>query len=214
MTIEKDNTPTVSEVDDLPTPSELDVLREQCKVMGLKYSNNSGVDSLRQKIQEKLAEGDAPEEEEEEEGDASVDLQKANPLVGVNKPIKRKTLRQHLYDENMKLVRLRITCMDPKKADLRGEFFTVSNEYLGTVRKFVPFGEQTDGGYYVPYCIYKMMEARKYLQVISRTDKNTKQIVIDQRWVREFSLEVLDNNTRDELDRLAMEQNASGRLND
>ena len=39
--------------------------------------------------------------------------------------------------------------LDPKKKDLPGEVVTFANEYLGTVRVFVPFGEQTEDGWHI-----------------------------------------------------------------
>src|SRR5690606_33228500 len=124
------------------------------------------------------------------------------------------TLRQKLVRENMKLVRLRIVNMDPKKKDLPGEIITIANEYLGTVRKYVPFGEVTDNGYHVPYCIYKELKARKFLNIRTYKDrKNNNQVHVEQNWAPEFALEVLPPLTKDELARLATAQAASGSLN-
>ena len=109
---------------------------------------------------------------------------------------------------------VRITNLDPKKKDLPGEVFTVANEHLGTVRKFVPYGEVTDNGYHVPYCIYKALKARKFLNIRTFKDRqNQNQIKVEQSWAQEFALEVLPTLTPDEIKKLAAAQSAAGGLN-
>lgn len=146
----------------------------------------------------------------EPEVKAEPDVAKDEEQEPVTKKEKVKSLRQHLKETQMKLVRLRITNMDPKKADLPGEILTVANEYLGTVRVFVPFGEATDDGWHVPYCIYKMMEKRKFLQIRTIKDKRTGVNRPETNWVREFALEVLPPLTQDDLNKLANAQAAAG----
>lgn len=198
---------TQSDTQDELKVDELEMLKSRARLMGVDFSNNIGIDTLKARIEAKMGEGDSAAVKEPNTPVQENALQSPNV-----KGVKCKTLRQHLYDENMKLVRIRVSCMDPKKANLPGEIFTVANEYLGTVRKFVPFGEDTDDGFHVPYCIYKMMDARKFLQISTRKDKVTKQLVVDSRYVREFSIEILPPLTQKELQRLAMEQSASGRI--
>lgn len=123
-------------------------------------------------------------------------------------------IRKDLRDEQMKLIRLRITNMDPKKADLQGEIFTVANEYLGTVRKFIPYGEVTDGGYHVPYWIYQQMLERKFQMIRTVKDQRTGSLRPESRWMNEFALEVLPPLTQDELDRLATAQAAAGSMDE
>jgi hypothetical protein len=186
-------------------PNELQMLKSRADLMGVTYSNNIGLDALRRKIEAKLN----GEEEKPEVTEVADKVHAANPLAGQNEPVKRKTLRQHLHDEQMKLVRVRITNMDPKKKDLPGEIFTIANEHLGTVRKYIPYGEVTDDGYHVPYCIYRQLESRKFLNIRSVKGKNGVP-KIEQRWAKEFSLEVLPQLTDAELKRLATAQIAAG----
>ena len=181
------------------TVNELTLLKHKADLLGVSYSNNIGAETLRERIrakQEELENGSAPQAQ-------------ANPLVGETEaPVKRVSLRQMLHRDQMKLVRLRITNMDPKKKDLPGEILTVANEYIGTVRKFVPYGEQTEGGYHVPYCLYKMMDARRFLNIRTRKALGGR-VIVEQNWAREFSLEILPDLTEVELKRLAVAQAAS-----
>ncbi|QEM41173.1 hypothetical protein HYP85_gp093 [Pseudomonas phage Zuri] len=190
--------------------SELDLLKQRATLLGISFSPNIGVETLRERIATKQAELESAQNQESQ-------TTQANPLIGqtaqeAEAPVKTKSLRQHLIDENMKLVRLRITNLDPKKKDLKGEIFTVANEFLGTVRKFVPYGEDTDEGYHVPYCIYKMLDKRKFLEIKTWRNKATGQQEVSQRWVREFSLEVLEPLTEKELATLAAAQAAAGSI--
>ena len=175
--------------------TELSLLKQRATMMGIAFSNNIGIEKLRERINEKLAEEVAEEKS----------------IESVEKKAKAKTLRQTIMEENMRMIRLRITNLDPKKKDLPGEIITVANEYLGTVRKFVPFGEVTEQGYHVPYCIYKLLKSRKFLNI--RTVKNPQdplKPIIQQSWVNEFALEVLPQLTAEELAKLAAIQSASG----
>ena len=190
------------QANDLPELSELDVLKARAKMLGITFSNNIGVDALRARIE-------AAQEEPKQ------DQEQLNPLAGDKageKPAAQKSLRQQMVDEQMKLVRLRITNLDPKKKDLPGEILTVANEYLGTVRKFIPFGEVTDGGFHVPFCLYTMMKDRKFLDIRVRKDRRTGTTFTEQRWVSEFALEILDPLTPKEIDDLAKAQMAAGSI--
>lgn len=191
------------------TPDELTLLKQQATLMGISFSNNIKVETLRAKIAAKM---EGEEDNTDEEGNA---INQPNPLAGTAaptaKPAKRTpTLAEHLRKDAMKLVRIRIACMDPKKQDLPGEIFTVANEFLGTVKKYVPFGEQTDNGYHVPHCIYELLKNREFLHIQTRTVNG--QIETKTRWVKEFSIEVLPPLSDEEIQALAQDQRATGRL--
>lgn len=190
--------------DDLQA-DELTLLKQRATMMNITFSNNIGVEALRKKINDKL-----------EGAEQVVEPTAVNPLSGntVEEDSKPKSLFQQIRDEQMKLVRVRIQNLDPKKANLPGEVITVANEYMGTVRKFVPYGEATDNGYHIPYCIYNFLKERKFLNVRVTKSKNSRSPKIEQSWVREFSIELLPQLTQEELDQLAQAQLAAGSLND
>lgn len=182
------------------TVDEMSVLKSRAKAMGIEFSNSIGLDTLRNRINEKLAPAEAVEPQ-------------VNPLAMGEKPVtKKRTLRQKLHDEQMKLVRIRITCMDPKKANLPGEIFTVANEHLGTVKKFVPYGEATDDGFHVPYCIYRALDARKFLNIRSVKDRRTGVPRIESNWLKEFSIAVLPPLTVAQIADLKTAQIAAGSI--
>lgn len=125
---------------------------------------------------------------------------------------KQLSVRQQMYNEQMKLIRVRIHNMDPKKSSLQGEIITVANRILGNVKVFVPFGEATEDGWHIPYIIYKELNRRKFLAINSVRDKNTKQIKVTKKWMKEFALDVLPPLTESELARLATAQLAAGSI--
>lgn len=228
-------------------PSELDMLKNRARVMGLTFSNNISVETLRAKIKAKL-EGEsqaseAAQSENSEDGEGAgqqdaedeitddrdakiAELQaklaalQANefgnvvgtPPASVTAAVKRYSgpmaERKRLRDEQLRLVRLRITNLNPAKKDLPGEIFTVANRFIGNVKKFIPYGEATDNGYHVPYCIYTQLKEREFQQIRVKKDSRGRER-IETSWVREFALEELPQMTEIELQRLAAHQAAS-----
>ena len=198
------------ELEGVQKPDELGMLKQRARMMGITFSNNISVETLKAKIQEKMdgKSDDAPKIDELGD-DNPPTLQDPEAPV----PAPKETLRQKVKREGMKLVRCRIMNLDPKKKDLPGEIFTVANEYLGTVRKFIPFGEVTENGYHVPQCIFDMMKGRKFLNIRTYKDRrNNNQIRVEQNWAPEFALEVLPPLTKEELGKLAAAQAAAGGL--
>lgn len=191
-------------VNDIAMPSELEVLKQRATLMNIKFSNNISVEKLREKIE-------AAQSTTEEE--PVVEVATTNPLSQETPVTKTMTLGQKIRQEQLRMVRVRIQNLDPKKKDLPGEIITVANEYMGTVRKFVPFGEATDNGYHIPYCIYEFLKNRKFVNITTKKGKNG-QLQVSHADVREFSIEVLPQLTQEELNRLGQAQIAAGSLND
>ena len=187
---------------------ELTFLKERAKVMGIPFSNNISLETLRKRVADKMEEKDEAPEVNALTGDPEIaQAMVAKPL---NQQANAIALRKLVYAEQMRQVRVRITNMDPKKKDLPGEIWTVANEYLGTVRKFVPYGEQTDDGYHIPYCLYRLLDSKRFLHIRDVKDRTTGIVRQDKVWAKEFSLDVLPALTQAELDRLAAAQAAAG----
>jgi len=217
--------------------SEIDALKNRARIMGIVHSNNIGVDALRAKIEAKLKDEDETAEPDEEEAPAEIEavvteevaaapvvieVQEATviPTAVINpvleptpepappKKSAKQIERETMIKEQLKLVRLRITNLDPKKKDLPGEIFTVANRTLGAVRKFIPYGEATENGYHVPYILYIQLKNRQFLNIKTRKDSRGRTIV-ETGMAREFALEVLPPLTPKELAQLAASQAAS-----
>lgn len=194
---EQQTTQNQDQGDKLPparADDELTLLKRQARAMGIPFSNNIGVETLRAKIKA-VMEGEA-EKEKTLEDQAAEALQK--------KPTKKLSLRDRLRRENLALVRVRVTNLDPKERDLPGEIFTVANEYVGTVRKYVHFNVP----WHVPKCIYKMMRNAKFLNI--RVYKQAGREIVETSWAPKYSIEVLPQLTKEELQKLAVAQRSKG----
>lgn len=171
---------------------ELTLLKEQAELLGIEYSNNIGLETLKKRIQEKLK----TDEDGEDIQDSSTE----------------KSERQKAIEEQTKLVRIRVTCMNPSKREIPGGYFAVGNKYTGPVRKYVPYNTP-DEGYHVPHSLYELLKRKKFTQRVRVKDRNVLGGErIETRTVSEFAIEVLPQLTKEELAKLAAEQKATGRI--
>ena len=205
-------TPEALATDAAQPPSEIEVVKARARLMGITFSNNIGIEALRAKIRDKQnGQAAKPDLEAAKAKESEPELEspnKVNALTGEPVRVKKLTLCQYLFNENMKLVRVRIQNLDPKKKDLHGEIITVANEHLGTVRKFVPYSGEAAENYHLPYILFNHMKGREFLNI--RTVKVGNKIEIQQSWSKEFALEILPDLTQAELKQLATAQIAAG----
>lgn len=165
--------------------SELDILKQQADTLGIKYSPNIGVETLKNKISAVI---EAPAEEKTE-------TQKVDA-------------RQALWNDAMRLVRLEIHNVNPAKSSLKGEFYTVANKIIGKVTKFVPYGD-AGKSYHVPNCIYQVLEEKKYLAFRDDSSApNGKKTEL----IPEFNNKVLTPLTQEELEELKKAQLAGNHI--
>lgn len=179
------------------------VLRARLKTMGQTPSNNASLETLRAQLQSAMSGNAAPTEKV------------AQPMPGTDTasesaPTKPVSLHSYLRAKATKLRRVRITCHNPNKRDLPGEFFTVGNNFMGAIKRYVPFGETTDNGWHIEQAIYDQMKARKYVDIRTKTVKGTGQVIVTTRLATEFGIEDLPDLTPAELKQLATAQLAAG----
>lgn len=173
---------------------ELIQLKQMATTMGIKFSPNIGLDALRAKVKE----ANMPDVEgvDEETGEVKLSEFQKN---------------DQLRKDCSKLIRVRVTCMNPDKKDWKGEIFTVCNSKVSALKKYVPFG--IDEGWHIPTLIYQMMKEREFTQ--HYTIRNAKgELVNRQRKAKEFNIEVLDPLTEEEIKDLARRQAMSRNLED
>ena len=189
------NTPVVPD-NAVPPIDRLAVLKSKADVMGISYSPNIGIDALAEKINAKL---NGTEEKKEPEPSQAV--------AGSEAPKTKMQLRQEAFLEATRLIRCRITNMNPSKADLPGEIFTVSNTIVGEIKRYIPYGEQVDG-WHVEKMMLDMLKERQFHQLRTKKGANG-QILPEGKWVREFAIEELPPLTPEELRVLANKQAAA-----
>ena len=193
---EKKPEPADDDADDEPmsVADQLQMLKNRAELLGITYSNNIGVDALRAKIKKHL-EGDKGSDDE-----ADQDADEAPKETKIQ-------LQNRLHKEANKLIRVRITNMDPKKADLAGEIFTTGNRYVGDITRFVPYNVGEDG-WHIEQAIYDMLVEKEYQQVRVKKGPNGDRIP-ESRMVKEFAIEKLPPLTHDQLKVLANKQAAA-----
>lgn len=171
-------------------------LRENGKLLGIDFAPNAGITSMREQL---LAAREVLIQEPLEEAPGTVLNAKGDPSTDL-------TARRALRLENTKLVRIQIACLNPAKSELPGEIFTVHNDIVGTVKKFVPYNEAGEQ-YHVPFMLLKFLKRKKYLQ-IKDPPKGSRQPPTT-KMVPEFAITVLDPLTPAELKELARAQGAA-----
>ena len=184
---------------------EHESLQERAKQMGITFHPNTGLEKLRNKVNAKLlGEVETPEVDKPKEV-APINTSKAATKENPGQvPVETKNQRHSRLRKNAaKLVRIRITCMNPNKKDWEGEVFTVSNSVVGTHKKFVPFNNTE--GWHVPQIIYNMIKERQFQTFYTEKARNGVK-VRKSKLINEFAIEVLDKLTPDELTDLARRQ--------
>jgi len=108
-----------------------------------------------------------------------------------------------LRKEASRLIRIRISCMNPNKKEWEGEVFTVSNSAVGTHKKFVPFNNED--GWHVPNIIYKHLLERE-CQIFQTVKGPRGNKIRKGKLIKEFAIEVLTPLTPVEIQELATQQ--------
>lgn len=195
---------TAPETNDAPT--ELDLLKARAEQLGIPYKANIGLAALKKKVNAKMTGEDEDEEDDDEDEVAA----KAPRPVKKSKEQIEQELRDSLQKEKLRLIRVRISNLNPSKNDLSGEIITVANRYIGTVRKFIPYQDQSENGYHLEQVLVDDLRRRKFQQVLTKKVKG--QLIPITRLVPEFQIVEMPRMTKAELDRLADRQSAASRL--
>jgi hypothetical protein len=194
-------------------PSELELLKKRADQLGIKYHWNIGLEKLKAQVNAAIT-GKTEEAAESKEEAKSEEPKLSGPNIAPNGDIIAPSGKRYhaetqqekmnrIRKEASRLVRVRVNCMNPNKAEWEGEIFTVSNRVIGTHKKYVPFN--SDEGWHVPHCIYEMMRDRE-CQIFVNKKNDRGQRTRESRIIKEFAIEVLPPLTVDELRKLATQQ--------
>ena len=168
---------------------ELEALKARANLLGVKFHPSISLEKLREKVNAAVtSEGEA-----EEPSNSSPEAKEET--IGEK--------RKRLKTEALKLVRIRLTCLNPAKKEWEGEIITVGNSLIGSVKKFVPFN--ADDGWHVPHVIYQQLKERQCQVFYTATDARGNK-VRKGKLIKEFAIEVLPPLTKEELDELARRQ--------
>ena len=184
--------------------TELDSLKETANTMGIKFHPSIGLDTLKAKIE-------AHRNERPIVTHSIPTPEKAPQLTAVpdSKKGRQMSSREKIRLDAIRLVRIRVTCMNPNKREWQGEVLSARNRYTGTVKKFIPFN--ADQGWHVPYILYQFIKDKKCQVFINTKDSNGRSTKTP-KLVNEYSVEVLPELTRQELKDLGLKQARTGAI--
>ena len=168
---------------------ELDALKARANLLGVKFHPSISLEKLREKVNAAVTSEGEVEEVTNTSSETKVET------IGEK--------RKRLKAEALKLVRIRLTCLNPAKKEWDGEIITVGNSLIGSVKKFVPFN--ADDGWHVPHVIYQQLKERQCQVFYTATDARGNK-VRKGKLIKEFAIEVLPPLTKEELDELARRQ--------
>jgi len=171
---------------------EITSLKARADLIGVSYHPSIGVEKLREKVNAALA---------------------GKPAVSASVPAAVAQTREEklfqMRNEQLALVRIRLSCMNPNKAEWEGEIFTVGNALVGAITKYVPFN--ADDGWHVPQILLDTLQDRQCQIFVSSKTKNGATIRTG-KLIKEFSIQILPPLTVDELHDLAQRQAMAGAI--
>lgn len=199
-------------------PTRKDNLIARAKLLGISFSPNIGEDTLAERINKHL-EGNPVEELTAEitpQRKAKRSMREMlamsqDEIAALPRPEREQLIRETQRHKHTRLVRCQVFCNNPHKSDLQGDFFATGNRYIGTVKKFVPFGETTESGYHIPAILVNMLKNKKYQTVRNaKNPDNTTRVV--RTLAPEFTIIELPPLTPEEIKELALKQAAAERV--
>jgi len=174
--------------DNLPVEDELEALKAKATLMGIKFHPASGVKSLKEKIDAQVKSAD-----KEEVPSVKAVAAKAETENEMKLRVKKEATR---------LIRCRVACMNPNKAQWEGEIFCVGNAIIPTIKKMVPFNQD----FHIPNIMMDVIKDKKCQIFVTQVDPVTRKKSTVGKLIPEFAVEVLPSLTSKELKDLAQRQ--------
>lgn len=115
----------------------------------------------------------------------------------VEQPAQPKT-KAEIRKDLLRLIRCKIVNNNPNKQVLDGEVITVINQYTNRLSRFIPFNKEST---HIEYALYLYLKDKKYC-----TPKLDSAGHISLRELPEYTIEILPNLTKAELEALAKAQ--------
>jgi hypothetical protein len=215
------------------TSDSINDLRKVAKDLEVSHSGNTGLETLREKIMKVVEDRIVSDPNSRDEftstgfgdmfnDDGLDEIEVAKPVQKPKGPsvsqmlkmdpsdiedvaLRRNVIRAHA----LRMVRVTIQNVDPADSVLDGGIITILNKYTGKISKYVPYGEESEGGYHLPWMLYEHLRDWKFPlrkevkggQFGVKTYKTT--------MVNKFKIDILPMLTMDELKELANHQRAS-----
>jgi hypothetical protein len=182
-----------------------EALMAQAKELGVKVHHMAGEQKIQDAIDAHLAESAESESAANNFG-APVNKNQIDKETGKIVPLTAEQYRASTAPDRKKtlnrLVRCRITCMNPAKRAWPGEIISVGSAKNGTFKKYIPFDGRE---WHIPNVIFEELKSRKYSHFYSVRDSRGHE-TRKGRLMDEFSIDVLPPLTPSERQKLVKEQ--------
>jgi len=220
MNISKLATPEALEA--VAAMETVEELRQAATDLGISFSGNTGAGTLRKKIEDFFA--------EEPVIDFTKDEDKEDEIIRPTKPEKRgnsiadllemdenqiedeQLLRQVVRAKALRLIRVRITNLDPNDAQIPGAIMTAMNNWCGKVSRYISYGDENEAGQHVEKILLDFMKEQKFVQYKEKKGGTFGIKTYDTKFVSKFAIEELPMLTPQELAELAAHQRASNAI--
>lgn len=179
----EENTTDISDEDVLAD------LKQRATTLGVTFHPSIGLEKLREKVSKAM---------EDKSSDAEEDVSSTSnePAKAVNA-----VSTKEAADNAKKLIRVRVTCMDPSKKEYDGEILTAGNSSIGTIKKYIPYGIE----WHVPQILLNQLRDRKYQTFFNEKDEHGR-THRRGKLVNAYAIEVLPPLTKQELKELEQRQ--------
>ena len=158
---------------------ELATLKARADMLGITYHPSIGIDKLKEKIS------------------AVTSTQSKQPEFAVE------SVKEDPKADALRLIRIRLQCMNPAKKEWEGEIISVGNSAVGTVKKYIPFN--ADEGWHVPKMLFDYLNEKQCQVFITVKDARGNSIR-KGKLIKEFAIDVLPPLTPAELQEMARRQ--------
>lgn len=181
----------------------LQELKARADELGVKYHHMAGEKKIQDAIDAHLAENSSVEPSPDFKHPVNKNQVNAEGKIV---PLTSTEYRQKYLADRKKelnrLIRVRITCMNPSKREWQGEIISVGSAKHGTYKKFVPYDGRE---WHIPKIIFDEMKQRK-CTVFHNVKDARGQTIRKGRLIDEFAIEVLPPLTPKEREQLRKEQ--------
>lgn len=184
--------------------AQLEQLKIQADLLDIKYAANIGLETLSERIRahkEKL--GDA---------EATIDTAANQGITANDGDVPSDIEAQYAVFRAKQLVRVSIQCVNPAKADLQSDLYTVYSSSIGRISQVIPY--QAPKGYHIPRALVEFLKAKTFLMFKPSNRKKGETGVDREHYtVPEFIINELPPLTPDEFKRIVERQDRQQAVN-
>lgn len=194
------------------TTLSINQLRDFATSLGIEFAPNISGTKLRQRIEDTLTEHDAMDKLEaylEAVGSNEVQETVQVAVEAPVKPSKQRSFAARTKASANALVRFKLVCNDPSKANIPGEYFCIGNRVMGTIKRYIPYSQEfyDDKGWHAEKAVLDMLKAKYcYVKRQSRVNKDVRMQTTKLEKIKMFTITELPQLTPAELSVIAKAQ--------